>query len=99
MKNRIHWTSTDWEARKGFFSTYKKGTWDKGVLGKVIFVYSMIVYIAAFVIGMYAINKKIFEFGFALPELVDKSMRKTKLFFKKLFGKTYVSEVISEEQG
>ena len=94
---RIHWTATDWEARKGFFTTYKKGTWDKGALGKVIFVYSMIVYIAAFVIGMYAINKKIFEFGFALPELVDKTMRKTNLFFKKLFGKIYASEEIEEQ--
>lgn len=94
----IHWNKTDWEARKGFLSTYKKGTWDKSALGKVIFVYSMIVYIAAFVIGMYAINKKIFEFGFALPEFFDKTKRRLKLFFKNLFGKTYVSEELSEEQ-
>ena len=94
----VHWNKTDWEARKGFLSTYKKGTWDKGALGKAIFVYSMIVYIAAFVIGMYAINKKMFEFGFALPEIVDKTKRRLKLVFKKLFGKTYVSEELSEEQ-
>ena len=96
--SHIHWSKTDLEARKGFFSTYKKGTWDKGAIGKVIFVYSMIVYIAAFVIGMYAINKKIFEFGFALPEFFEQFLKKLKLFFKKLFGKTYVSEEISEEQ-
>ena len=96
--SHIHWSKTDLEARKGFFSTYKKGTWDKGALGKVIFLYSMIVYIAAFLIGMYAINKKIFEFGFVLPEIFDKTKRRLKLFFKKLFGKTYVSEEISEEQ-
>lgn len=94
----IHWSKTDWEARKDFLSTYKKGTWDKGALGKVIFVYSLIVYIAPFVIGTYMINKKIFEFWFALPEFVDKTKRRLKLFFKKLFGKTYVSEEISEEQ-
>ena len=94
----IHWNKTDFEARKGFFSTYKKGTWDKGALGKVIFLYSMIVYIAAFLIGMYTINKKIFEFGFALPEIFDKTKRRLKLFFKKLFGKTYVSEELSEER-
>lgn len=85
-------------SHKGFFTTYKKGTWDKGGVGKAIFAYSMIVYIAAFVIGMYAINKKILEFGFALPEFFDKTKRTIKLFFRKLFGKTYASEEISEEQ-
>lgn len=95
----IHWNKTDFEARKGFLSTYKKGTWDKGALGKIIFIYSMIVYIAAFVIGMYTINKKMFEFGFALPEFFELFFKKLNLFFKKLFGKTYVSEEISEEQG
>ena len=78
----IHWSAIDWEARKGFFTTYKKGTWDKGGVGKAIFAYSLIVYIAAVVIGMYAINKKIFEFGYALPELVDKTKRRLKLFYK-----------------
>lgn len=95
----IHWTAVDWEAHKGFFTTYKKGTWDKGGVGKAIFIYSMIVYIAAFVIGMYAINKKIFEFGFALPEFFKRFFKRLNLFFKKLLGKTYVSEEISEEQG
>lgn len=65
MKN---WQKTDRGAIRTFVETYKKGTWDKGVFGKALFVVSMIVYIGTFAYGFYALMTKAFELGEKIGE-------------------------------
>lgn len=80
MKN-IRWNRTDWEARKSFIKTYKKGTWDKGIIGKIIFIYSMVTYVAMIAAGAYFLTMKMYEIGFELPEKIEKLKN-------KILGKT-----------
>lgn len=73
---KIHWNRTDLEARKSFFKTYKKGTWDKGIIGKIIFIYSMVAYVAMIAAGAYFLSVKMYEIGFELPEKIEKLKNK-----------------------
>ena len=83
MKN---WCIIDFEARRSFWTTYKRGTWDKGGLGKVIFVYSMARYIAAFVWGAYKLSEW----------LVNKELEAAEKIEKFLWSRKRV-EVVEEE--
>lgn len=73
---KIHWNRTDLEARKSFFKTYKKGTWDKGIIGKIIFIYSMVAYVAMIAAGAYFLSVKMYEIGFELPDKIEKLKNK-----------------------
>lgn len=67
-----NWNIVDFDARKAFLVTYKKGTWDKGGLGKAIFIYSMLVYVIAFAWGAYKLSEWLVDKSFEVGEKIGK---------------------------
>lgn len=77
----MKWTMVDFNARKSFWSIYKKGTWDKGPIGKLIFIYSMAFYIIVFFWGAYKmyewLNAKTLEIFEKILKFYDTTIGKS----------------------